>query len=58
LLDEPLHHTERDALNLAVDNLRDIQQTKLGFPPWEKKELGSFRMRRVHWRSPMRQIWR
>ena len=30
------HHTERDALNLAVDNLRHIQQTKLGFPPWEQ----------------------
>jgi len=31
------HHTERDALNLAVDNLRHIQQAKLGFPPWDEK---------------------
>lgn len=29
------HATERDALNLAVDNLRHIQQTKLDYPPWE-----------------------
>jgi hypothetical protein len=32
------HRTERDALNLAVDNLREIQKTKLGFPPWDENQ--------------------
>ena len=34
------HRTERDALHLAVDNLRHIRETKLGYPPWEGKKDG------------------
>jgi hypothetical protein len=28
--------TERDAIQLAIENLREIQKTKLGYPPWEQ----------------------
>ena len=31
------YRTERDALHLAVDNLRHIQLTRLGYPTWEKR---------------------
>ena len=30
------YEIERDAIQLAIDNLRDIQKNKLGFPPWEQ----------------------
>jgi hypothetical protein len=30
------YETERDAIQLASDTLRDIQRTKLGYPPWEQ----------------------
>jgi hypothetical protein len=36
LAEESDHHTERDALHLAVDNLKHIQETKLGYPVWER----------------------
>jgi hypothetical protein len=35
LAGESDHHTERDALHLVVDNLKHIQETKLGYPVWE-----------------------
>jgi hypothetical protein len=30
------YETERDAIQLAIDTLRDIQKTKLGYPPWKQ----------------------
>jgi hypothetical protein len=30
------YEVERDAIQLALDTLRDIQKTKLGYPPWEQ----------------------
>jgi hypothetical protein len=39
------HHTQGDALNLAVDNLRTFSKPNLAFRLGEK-ELGSFWMRR------------
>ena len=30
------YETEHDAIHLAIDTLRDIQKTKLGYPPWEQ----------------------
>ena len=30
------YETERDAMELAIDTLRYIQKTKLGYPPWEQ----------------------
>lgn len=30
------YETERDAIQLVIENLREIQKTKLGYPPWEQ----------------------
>jgi hypothetical protein len=30
------YEVEHDAIQLAIDTLRDIQKTKLGYPPWEQ----------------------
>ena len=30
------YEVERDAIQLAIDTLRDIHKTKLGYPPWEQ----------------------
>jgi hypothetical protein len=30
------YEVERDAIQLAIDTLRDLQKTKLGYPPWEQ----------------------
>ena len=33
---KPGYETERDAIQLVIDTLRDIHKTKLGFPRWEQ----------------------
>jgi hypothetical protein len=48
------HEIERDAIQLAIDTLQDIQKTKLGYPPWEqyfqKEQVGLLVPRRANGR--------
>ena len=33
---KPGYEVERDAIQLAIDTLKEIQNNKLGYPPWEQ----------------------